>query len=231
MNGGVIDLLPPEGGAGSLAQALMEWDPVIRIYESRLWRKNPLFALYAGISFPREYELVSSAANLFDGAFLLDLACGSGIYARPLARRLPRGWVVGLDRSAPMLKSFRGRAEAENTANLTLVRGDARTLPFEDGTFHAVTCCGALHLFPDLAQVLKEVLRVLRPGGALVAAVFSAPSGRVAGRLAAGAFARLGLRPFEPQGFCDALRDAGFGDAEILHRRKGRGWLVIRARV
>jgi len=230
VTGGLIDLLTARVPPGrSFAQFLMEWEPVIRIYESRWWRRSPLFALYAGISFEREYELVCAAANLRDDALLLDLACGSGIYARPLARRLSRGWVVGLDRSAPMLRSCRGRADARGIRNMTLVRGDARSLPFEDGTFHAVTCCGALHLFPEVERVLAEIHRVLRPGSTLAAAVFGTPAGRPGRRLAAAGLRGLGARSFDPDRLRNRMLAAGFRRAEVLHRREGRGWMVVSA--
>jgi ubiquinone/menaquinone biosynthesis C-methylase UbiE len=225
----VVDLLPAEQVQGKLAQVFMEWEPVIRIYESRLWRKNPLFALYTGITFDREYRLVSDAANLSEDTFLLDLACGSGIYARPFAHRLRRGWVVGLDRSMPMLTWFRSRAEARGLTNLTLIRGDALHLPFEDGVFHAVNCCGALHLFPDAERALAEVRRVLRPGGGFTAAVLETPSGFVARKIAAAPFRGLGLRSFRPDEFSSLLLHAGFRQTEVLHRKKGRGWLVVSA--
>jgi len=227
VDGGVFDLLPDSVGPRKPGQVLMEWEPVIRIYESRWWRKNPLFSLYTGISFDREFELVSDAANLSADAFLLDLACGSGIYARPLARRLQRGWVVGLDRSAPMLKSFRRRAQG--LANLTLIRGDALHLPFEDGVFHAVNCCGALHLFPDVERALTEVRRVLRPGGVFTSAVLGTPAGTVARKISVLPFGRLGLRSFRPEEFRAMLLHAGFLRVEVLHRKKGRGWLVVSA--
>ena len=87
---------------------------------------------------------------------VLDLACGSGIYTRPLARRLGAGRVVGLDISRPMLSYARDRSRAEGLANVDLVRGSALELPFGAATFEVVNCCGALHLLPDVGRALTE---------------------------------------------------------------------------
>jgi ubiquinone/menaquinone biosynthesis C-methylase UbiE len=227
--GGVIDLLPGSAAKRTPGQALMEWPPVIRIYESRWWRKNPLFALYTGIPFEREYELVSAAADLARDATFLDLACGSGIYSRPLARRLKNGWVVGLDLSAPMLSYLSRAAGTRGLHNLTLIRGSALDLPFDGETFHGVNCCGALHLFPDVERALEEVHRVLRPGGGFTSAVLGKPSGPVPGRLAEFHFRKMGLRAFQPEEFRSLLHSAGFQNVTFLHRKDGWGWLVVSA--
>lgn len=226
---GVADLW----GAGTEprrpAQILMEWGPVIRIYESRWWRRSPLFVLYTGLSFDREFDLVAEAAGLSAGSCLLDLACGSGIYGRSLAGRLPAGWVVGLDRSAPMLRAFRRRADAQGLSRLTLVRASALRLPFEDRLFHSVVCCGALHLFPDPAKVLAEVRRVLRPGGSFAASVLGTPSGSRVRALVERHAGRMGLRSFRPDGLRSLLREAGFGRVDLLHQGASGGWLVVSA--
>jgi len=227
--GGVIDLVTAQPEPRTLGQVLMEWEPVIRIYESRWWRRSPLFSLYTGLPFDREYEQVAEAADLSADSFLLDLACGSGIYGRPLARRLSQGWVVGLDRSAPMLRAFSRKAEAKGIARLTLIRGDALRLPFENRVFHAVVCCGALHLFPDPARVLAEVRRVLRPGGTFAASVLGTPSGAGARKRVDAHLGRMGLRSFRPDALRFLLLQSGFRRMDVLHRKESRGWLVVSA--
>ena len=226
---GVIDLLPADTGTRTLSQSLMEWPPVIRIYESRWWRKSPVFARYTGIPFEREYRLVASAVDLPQDAALLDLACGPGIYSRPLARERSRGWVVGLDISAPMLGHLGRTAAKEGLSNLIPVRGSALDLPFEPATFHAVNCCGALHLFSDAARALEEVHRVLRPGGTFTAAVLGRPSGAEVPRLAGCLLDGLGLRAFSPGQLESFLHNAGFREVIFLHRKEGWGWLVVAA--
>jgi demethylmenaquinone methyltransferase / 2-methoxy-6-polyprenyl-1,4-benzoquinol methylase len=89
------------------------------------------------------------------GARVMDLACGTGDLCRTLEAAGHRP--VGVDFSAGML-------EAAGT-NAPLVRADANHLPFPDGVIDAVTCGFALRNFVDLASVLTECSRVLRPRG------------------------------------------------------------------
>ena len=107
-------------------------------------------------------------AGVADGGALLDVACGFGRHAVPLARAGFR--VTGVDRSATLLDEARRRA-GEAGAEPELVQADYRELPFADHSFD-----GALNLYTSLGylgdeedtQVLTEIARVLRPGGRLV---------------------------------------------------------------
>jgi SAM-dependent methyltransferase len=211
----------------TLAQAFMEWEPLVRIYESPLWRRSPLLALVTRLSFEREWALVAEAAELEGGERLLDLACGPGIYARRFARRLERGFVVGLDLSQPMLRDGTRRARREGLRNLALVRGTAQALPFATGAFGAVSCCGALHLFPDVPGALAEMQRVLAPGGRVVIAAVRRGE-RPLARWRAGVRKRLyGVDAFTPSDLASLLEGAGFASPRLLHA--AGVWLVVRA--
>jgi len=212
----------------SRAQALMEWKPLIEIYESRWWRKGGLFALMTGISFEREYEHVVEALELDGDELLLDLACGSGIYSRPLAGLLDRGRVVGLDLSTPMLSYAAQKTRDRSIGNLALVRGSALDLPFPGDAFDRVNCCGALHLFPDFSKATSEVLRVLRPGGIFTAAVFrNWLPGRVSRKLADRRYRRIGVKNFQPEELASLLVGAGFEGFEFHHAK--RYWQIASA--
>ena len=224
---GVLQLLPPGSERRTLAQAAMEWPPLVRIYESRLWRRNPVFALALGISFERECALITEAAALRADHHALDLACGSGNYARRFARTVSQGTVVGLDLSAPMLTHGQRKADAQGLRNLQLVRGDAMELPFEDGRFDLVNCCGALHLFPSVPKVLGEIARVLRPGGRFTAAVVGRAEHERAERNTARRRAASGVDAFTPAQLCGLLEVAGLGEAAFPH--EGPRWLVVTA--
>jgi SAM-dependent methyltransferase len=211
----------------SLAQTLMEWPPLVRVYESRIWRRSLLFAAFLGISFEREYSLIAAAANLKGDELVLDLACGPGIYARPFARRLPRGHVIGLDLSAPMLRYASKRARKDGLTNLQLLRGDAMELPFRSEAFQAVNCCGALHLFPDPGHVLKEIHRVLGAGGSLTPAAFRHAENPL-GRLRADIRRQLyGLASFSAKDLNSMLTTAGFSGVRQLHA--AGPWLIVAA--
>jgi ubiquinone/menaquinone biosynthesis C-methylase UbiE len=116
-----------------------------------------LFAAWA----PRTCD----AAGIAAGRRALDVACGTGVVAREAARRGAE--VAGLDRNAGMLAVAR-RLEP----GIEWREGMAEKIPFDDGRFDAVTCQFGLMFFEDRAQALGEMMRVLRPGGRLVATVW-----------------------------------------------------------
>lgn len=98
---------------------------------------------------------------------VLDVATGTGRVCMTLLRQNSfRGHVCGLDRSAGMLEHARHNL-APHTSRAHLIRGDADALPFPDASFDAVSCCEALEFMPDPQRVLREMVRVVKPGGAL----------------------------------------------------------------
>lgn len=104
---------------------------------------------------------------------LLDVATGTGDMALSLARCLPTASVTGVDLSTEMLQI--GRRKAAGLQNLTLVEGDALSLPFPDGQFSAVTAVFGVRNFADLGQGLSQMRRVLVPEGEVYILEFSMP--------------------------------------------------------
>ncbi len=107
---GVIDLLPPPVKKPAYAQRTMEWPWLVRIYESRWFRRSRLAAAACGCTFEEEQALILRSLALRPDARILDLACGPGIHTRPIARAVPGGIVLGLDISWPMLSYATARA-------------------------------------------------------------------------------------------------------------------------
>ena len=100
-----------------------------------------------------------------EGALALDLGCGTGVLLDTLASRYRH--IVGLDLSAEMLEGYDG-SRLPPGRRVRLVRGDMTTLPFATAGFDVVVCRSALHHMDDEVGVLKEMARVLKPGGSLV---------------------------------------------------------------
>ena len=97
---------------------------------------------------------------------VLDMATGGGHTAlafAPIARR-----VIACDVTEPMLRAARGLLRGRGAASATFVAGDVEALPFGDGAFDLVTCRIAAHHFADVAAAVREVCRVLRPGGSFL---------------------------------------------------------------
>ncbi len=101
-------------------------------------------------------------------ARVLDVCCGTGDLALALARRLPAASVSGLDFSGEMLAvARRRRDEALSLVNLDLIQGSAMDLPFADNSFDCVTISFGLRNLPDFEKAVRELVRVVRPGGSV----------------------------------------------------------------
>jgi demethylmenaquinone methyltransferase/2-methoxy-6-polyprenyl-1,4-benzoquinol methylase len=123
------------------------------------------------------------------GATVLDVATGTGAVALELIRRKGCS-VVGLDQSAEMLVEARRRTRGR----VELVEGDAEHLPFPERSFDALTFTYLLRYVDDPAAALRELARVVRPGGTIAALEFGVPRNPAA-RAAWRAYVRVGL-PF-----------------------------------
>ena len=97
---------------------------------------------------------------------VLDVATGGGHTALAFARLGAR--VTAYDLTEPMLRAARGFLRQREVAGAAFVAGDVATLPFRDEAFDVVTCRIAAHHFADLAGAVREVRRVLRPGGSFL---------------------------------------------------------------
>ena len=116
------------------------------------------------------YRLVAEALDLRPDDELLDVACGEGAFLAEHASSVSR--IAGLDLSATKVALARQRLANRIAAETgDILRGDAGTLPWDDGRFTVVTCMDAFPLFPDPETVLSEICRVLRPGGRAVTQV------------------------------------------------------------
>jgi ubiquinone/menaquinone biosynthesis C-methylase UbiE len=199
----------------TVAQRAMNSPFVATVYE-RLWRPT-LFYLASGVTTRDEQRRAGSALRLSGAQRLLDVACGPGNFTSPLAGELPPGSLaVGFDISAPML----ARAVQDNAGpRICYVRGDARTLPFDDETFDAVCCFGALYLIPEPFHVAREMVRVLRPGGRI--AILTSYAGQAAPiRSALTTVANaIGLAMFDRRAFLDLFSSAGLIDIDQQAQR------------
>jgi len=121
-----------------------------------------LFAQWAGP--------VADAAGVQTGQRVLDVACGTGVLARAMVERVsPTGSVVGLDVNEGMLDVARRTAP-----QIEWRQGVAEELPFADNSFDAVGSQFALMFFNDRRAALREMMRVLKPGGRMAIAVWAA---------------------------------------------------------
>ncbi|MGM7701680.1 demethylmenaquinone methyltransferase [Pseudalkalibacillus sp. Hm43] len=112
-----------------------------------------------------------------EGSTTLDVCCGTADWTIAMAKAIGKeGQAYGLDFSKNMLKVGEQKVKHEGIPNIELLHGNAMELPFEDGKFDYVTIGFGLRNVPDLKQVLKEMYRVLKPGGKLVCLETSQPT-------------------------------------------------------
>lgn len=169
------------------------------VYDTRF--VPALFAQWAPV--------VAAEAGVREGDRVLDVACGTGALTLAAARIAgPSGSVVGLDANPEMLAVARRKP-----AQIEWLEGKAEDLPQPDNSFDAVVSQFGIMFFDDKPQALREMMRVLKPGGRLAVAVCDA----VENSPGYGAFA-LSLDRLFGTNVGDAFR-APFtlGDAERLH--------------
>jgi len=102
------------------------------------------------------------------GGRVLDLCCGTGDVVFHLLRSDPSLRVTGVDFCEPMLAGARARAQREARGEAEFVEADVAALPFEDESFDGATMGFSLRNVVEIDDVLREVLRVLRPGARFV---------------------------------------------------------------
>lgn len=111
------------------------------------------------------------------GSKALDVCCGTGDWSIALSEAVGEsGKVVGLDFSKNMLKIGEEKVKEQGIKNIELVHGNAMELPYPDSSFDYVTIGFGLRNVPDYMQVLKEMHRVVKPGGIAVCLETSQPT-------------------------------------------------------
>jgi demethylmenaquinone methyltransferase/2-methoxy-6-polyprenyl-1,4-benzoquinol methylase len=109
---------------------------------------------------------------------VLDVASGTAAVAIELARRTPAREVVGIDQSTEMLNAGRARIAAAGLGGrIELREGRAESLPFGDAEFDALTFTYLLRYVDDPAATMRELARVVRPGGTIAMLEFGVPRG------------------------------------------------------
>jgi demethylmenaquinone methyltransferase / 2-methoxy-6-polyprenyl-1,4-benzoquinol methylase len=151
-------------------------------------RKREALELFSGLE--QRYDLLSAALSFWQdprwrrslvsavapraGQRVLDVATGTGMVAAELLARADCT-VVGIDQSAQMLAGARARFAGTEAARVELIEGQAEALPFADGSFDALTFTYLLRYVDDPAATVRELARVVRPGGRVASLEFGVP--------------------------------------------------------
>jgi arsenite methyltransferase len=168
---------------------------------------------FAGVGYP------FAADGIRPGDRVLDVGSGSGTDLILAALRVgPGGHSTGLDMTEAMRRKAAANARAAGLGNVELVEGDAERIPLPDGAVDVVTSNGVLNLVPDKATAVREIYRVLRPGGRVQIAdivVRDLPSAACRAQPQLWAECIVGATTLGD--YLDTFRAAGFEAVERLH--------------
>ena len=118
-------------------------------------------------------DLLMDMADLRPGESVVDVACGTGLISlRALEKLGDRGKVLGTDISENMIQTASAIVNRKNLHNIQFTRMDAESLEIEDSKYDVALCALGLMYVPNPVKAIKEMFRVLRPGGRMVAAVW-----------------------------------------------------------
>jgi len=136
------------------------------------YRWSPTLKQWLGKATDKMLEM----AGITDGHSVLDIAAGAGEQSITTARKVgASGYVLATDISSNILEFAKQMAEQAGLNNIETEVMDGENLTLEDETFDAVVSRVGLIYFPDQQKALKEMLRVLKPGGKVAAIVYSTP--------------------------------------------------------
>jgi len=136
-------------------------------YDKRLLDQLPeaVVASYCGVGNP------FSLGRINPGEKILDVGCGAGVETILAAMMTGEtGRAVGVDMVPEMLEKAQANLELTQLKNVSFEKASGENLPFPENSFHVVISNGVINLIPDKEGTLREILRVLKPGGRLMVA-------------------------------------------------------------
>jgi arsenite methyltransferase len=158
-----------------------------------------------------------AVADLREGETVLDLGSGGGIDVLLSARRVgPAGVAYGLDMTDEMLELARRNAAEAGVTNARFLAGEMEAIPLDDGCVDVVISNCVVNLSPDKPRVLREVFRVLRPGGRFGISDIVAEDGLTpTERAERGSYVGCIAGALTRTEYERELTDAGFGDISV----------------
>ena len=154
-----------------------------------------------------------SLVEIHDGWSMLDIGCGGGATLKRLLKRSKGAQVYGIDISAESVAKAKKVNAGVLDKQVFVIRGSAEKLPYEDNKFDLVTAVETVYFWPDLPSCLKEVRRVVKPGGRFAIMVEVLESDSVWTDVVDG------MTAYSPEQLKEMLEGAGFVKTE-LHRKK-----------
>ena len=158
---------------------------------------------------------------------ILDVGCGGGRTVQKLAAIASEGKVCGIDYSdASVAVSRKNNRKSIRQGRVEIRQGSVSQLPYGDSVFDLVTAVETHYYWPDLPANVREVLRVLKPGGAFVIIAEAYRGGKYDGRnqIFAQAMQPLGFSHLSLSEHEELLSQAGYADVQVLEDYE-KGWM------
>lgn len=165
------------------------------------------------------------------GGAILDVGCGGGRTVAKLAAASGTGMVYGLDHSAESVRvASRTNVELVQTGRVVIREGSVSQLPYADGIFDLVTAVETHFFWPNLPGDVREVWRVVKPGGlfAIIAEAYKDTTGakpRIVGRT----LKKLGMTLLTPDEHRELLVSAGFDEVQVFTDPR-KSWICAMGR-
>jgi len=223
---------PPDDAGEQVATAEPETQ---QVFGAGLYGEEAGAAPKAAVDASLGCGVPTAVADLHEGETVLDLGSGAGADVLISARRVgPTGRAIGLDMTDEMLELARRNAAEAGVENAEFAKGYIEDMPLPDASVDVVISNCVINLSADKRQVMREVARVLRPGGRLaVSDIIADPDMDEATRADMRQWTGCIAGALSRQEFEDALADAGLTDIEIreTHRvHEHASSAIVRAR-
>jgi arsenite methyltransferase len=192
---------------GRRATAFVGYPPAVRDA-----LPEPVVESFAGVGYP-------FAANVIrPGDTVLDIGSGSGTDVMIAAGLVgPSGTVIGLDMTEAMREKLAANAKTYNVANVSVLAGHAEKIPLPDASVDVVTSNGVLNLVPEKRAAVREIFRVLKPGGRVqIADIVVGTPPSEACRSQPQLWAECIVGATTEEDFLAMFREAGFSKVEVL---------------
>mmetsp|Transcript_10006 Transcript_10006/g.20650 ORF Transcript_10006/g.20650 Transcript_10006/m.20650 type:complete len:430 (-) Transcript_10006:138-1427(-) len=215
--------------------------PSVSFAYERGWRQG-----FAAAGFPgadKEFEMAKeyfAPVTGGTGSVVVDMSCATGLFTRRFAKSNEYSRVIGCDYSDSMLTEARRRIRADPDLNsstssstrLDLVRCDVANIPLQTGSIDALHAGAAMHCWPEIGPSLKEIHRVLKPGGRYFATTFLGNYFSTVAGIDSANGVEPSMQAFQyfptVEFLRDLLTDAGFEEEKVSVEVMGRSCVIIR---
>lgn len=198
-----------------------------RLFASQLRKPGFLFGKKVGLQMNAGnaflYDFTINAMQLKDGESILEIGFGNGKFFEKIFSKANDLKISGIDYSSEMVREATAlNKDLIQTGNLVLINGTSDAMPFSEDQFEKIFCINVIYFWDDPAMHLKEVYRILKPGGKFFTVIRSKDDMKYM------PFTRYGFNIYEENEWLEILKTAGFkngsthkiSEPAVMHKGK-----------